>query len=329
MNLDVQFQNTLPSPPPGKSGWPWTSSLPLFAPLMPNGELWPKISIVTPSYNQGEYLEETIRSILLQNYPNLEYFVIDGGSNDGSVDIIKKYDRWITHWVSEKDGGQAHAINKGLQYCSGDIFNWINSDDYLMDGALKVIAKNIIGYDAVAGAVINFDNTRSILVQSAALSAKKMIEDDASVIYQQPGTWLRLDNLKKIGDLSENLHFSFDWLMTICYLNSYQRVKYINDVVAKFRLHNKSKTVNCGSDFRRERMLISIDVMYREEFFSKHGCNAIQSLRKSLWIEEIDRLNSEGQSGMHKIKNIVCAILLNITSYPYRYALGAIKKLIF
>jgi glycosyltransferase involved in cell wall biosynthesis len=329
MNHNFQVSSTFPGPPPGKMGWPWASSLPLFEPLMPNGDSWPKISIVTPSFNQGEFLEETIRSVLLQNYPNLEYIIIDGGSNDTSVEIIKKYAPWIKFWVSEQDNGQAHAINKGLGHCTGDIFNWINSDDYLEDGALKIIANNIVGYDAVAGAVLNFDGTIKTLVQSAALSADKMISGDISVIYQQPGTWLRVEKLKEVGGAPEGLHFSFDWLMTVNYLNSFIKVKYINDVLANFRLHNKSKTVNSGSDFRREIMLISIDLMYRKDFYAKYGCRAFQCLHKSLWIEEIDRLNSADGPRIIKIKTILYALFWNIISYPYRYGLGAIKKLMF
>jgi glycosyltransferase involved in cell wall biosynthesis len=91
----------------------------------------PKISILTPSYNQGQYIEQTIQSILSQNYPNLEYIVIDGGSTDNTVEILKKYDQHITYWVSEKDRGQSHAINKGIEKCTGVLFNWLNSDDYL------------------------------------------------------------------------------------------------------------------------------------------------------------------------------------------------------
>jgi glycosyltransferase involved in cell wall biosynthesis len=102
----------------------------------------PKITIITPSFNQGKYIERTIQSVLSQDYPNLEYIIIDGGSTDQTVDIIKKYERHLKYWVSEKDNGQSHAINKGLKYATGDIINWLNSDDYLEPQALNVIAES-------------------------------------------------------------------------------------------------------------------------------------------------------------------------------------------
>ena len=91
---------------------------------------YPKISIVTPSFNQGKYIEQTIQSVLTQNYPNLEYIIIDGGSTDKTVDIIKKYEQQLSYWVTEPDKGQTDAINKGFAKCTGEIFNWINSDDF-------------------------------------------------------------------------------------------------------------------------------------------------------------------------------------------------------
>lgn len=118
----------LPAPPPGREGWPWTVACP---PL--TGD-WPRLSIVTPSYNQGAFIEETIRSVLLQGYPDLEYLVLDGGSRDETVAVLQRYGRWLT-WVSEPDGGQADAINKGLVRATGALLAYINSDDYYLPGA--------------------------------------------------------------------------------------------------------------------------------------------------------------------------------------------------
>ena len=98
---------------------------------------YPRISIVTPSYNQGQFIEQTIRSVLLQNYPNLEYIIIDGGSTDNTVETIEKYEQYITYWVSEPDRGQSHAINKGFARCTGEIMAWLNSDDLYLPSALK------------------------------------------------------------------------------------------------------------------------------------------------------------------------------------------------
>lgn len=136
----------LPPPPPGKTGWPWTEETPSLPASLPTGRPWPRVSVVTPSYNQGHYLEETIRSILLQGYPDLEYFVIDGNSTDDSVSVICRYERWLAGWVSEKDAGQADAINKGFARTTGEMLNWVNSDDLLLPGAVGKAARFFAGH---------------------------------------------------------------------------------------------------------------------------------------------------------------------------------------
>ena len=128
---------------------------------------YPKISIVTPSYNQGQFIEETILSVLDQDYPDLEYLIIDGGSTDNTIDIIRKYSKHLTYWVSEPDRGQSHAINKGFAICTGEIFNWLNSDDLLLNNALSSVAEAYCSseaeYKIVVGNCIwgvNKDNVR-------------------------------------------------------------------------------------------------------------------------------------------------------------------------
>ncbi len=109
--------------------------------VLPNGKPWPRISIVTPSFNHGHYIEETIKSILLQGYPNLEYAIIDGGSTDSTIEVIHKYEHLLSFWVSEKDQGQYDAINKGFAESSGEIMAWLNSDDVYMPWTLQTVAE--------------------------------------------------------------------------------------------------------------------------------------------------------------------------------------------
>ncbi len=126
---------------PVKSGRPWTEPSAPLPTALPSCSAWPRISIVTPSYNQCDFIEETIRSVLTQGYPNLEYIVIDGGSTDGSVEIIRRYDRDLAFWVTEKDRGHYHALNKGFAQTTGEIMAWINSSDMYCPWTFAVVAQ--------------------------------------------------------------------------------------------------------------------------------------------------------------------------------------------
>jgi len=131
--MDDMSDSQLSKSPTGGMGWPWSKGKAgSFPPLAE----WPKITVVTPSFNQGQFIEETIRSVLLQDYPNLEYLIIDGGSTDDTLTIIRRYEPWITKWVSEADEGQADAINKGFALSAGELLCWLNSDDLFYPGHL-------------------------------------------------------------------------------------------------------------------------------------------------------------------------------------------------
>jgi len=254
----------LPVPAKHKTGWPWTEESERLQEKMPDGQPWPKMSIVTPSYNQGRFIEETIRSVLLQGYPNLEYIIIDGGSTDNSVEIIKKYSPWLTYWVSESDRGQSHAINKGLAHCSGDIFNWINSDDLLCPSALRAVAAawRKTSNSIIAGPVVDFkpDGTERIIAPNGLtmekfLNIKKAREN--SWIWHQPGTYLPLSEVKMAGGVREELRFTMDHFLMVDLLQRCN-VVYIPELLAKFRLHNKSKTMTfgfCQFDLERVKAL--------------------------------------------------------------------------
>src|SRR5579863_7058205 len=166
----------LPPPPDGKTGWPWTEESPSMPPCRTDGTAWPRISIVTPSYNQGEFIEETIRSILLQGYPDLEYFVLDGGSTDGSVDVIRKYQPWLTWWDSGKDDGQTDAINRGLQKSSGQLFNWINSDDMLLPNGLFEIASAFRGRPVAAPIITGSGISSTQMLLDRRLSTAALVK---------------------------------------------------------------------------------------------------------------------------------------------------------
>jgi len=166
---------------------------------------WPKVSIVTPSYNQGRFLERTILSVLNQNYPNLEYIIMDGGSTDGSIEIIRKYEKYLAHWVSEKDGGQAHAIVKGFGRCTGKILAYLNSDDTYVSEALLEVSRAFMRHptcDLVFGDT-NFIDAADNMIGECRFTRF----DFATLIYEgsslhQPSAFWASDTYRVVGGLN-------------------------------------------------------------------------------------------------------------------------------
>lgn len=219
---------------------------------------YPKISIVTPSFNQGPYLEQTIQSVLDQNYPNLEYIIIDGGSTDESVEIIKKYERYLAYWVSEPDKGQSDALNKGLAKCTGQIFNWINSDDYFEPGALHKVAQAFVNNPhalQVCGYTRLFeDGTDKTVLKHRC----ELFESTEKTIIQQrinqQGAFYDLGAIRELGNINNSLNYVMDLELWLKFLSCYgqERIVLIDDLLAHFRLHPNSKTVEFEERFRRE-----------------------------------------------------------------------------
>lgn len=319
--------NELPPPLPGKTGWPWTEESPQLPDTMPDGSSWPRISIVTPSYNQGQFIEETIRSVLLQGYPNLEYIIIDGGSTDNSVEIIKKYEPWLAYWVSEPDRGQAHAITKGLERATGDIFNWINSDDSLTPGALRIVAEAFGDSHAIAGAVLNFgERGQKTVIANRALDPINMIRGDTGVVFHQPGLWLRRKAAIQCGGIDEQFHYAFDWDLTIRYLSLYPHVTYSRAVLACFRLHDKSKTVRNPGVFDKERIDILKKLLTLDQYKSLHK-ECRRRLRLVIWWTILDQLlNDETLSPWVRALRIILLACADPSARWSRLTLGAIRR---
>jgi glycosyltransferase involved in cell wall biosynthesis len=198
----------------GRSGWPWeVTETPLTD--EPVGG-WPRISVITPSFNQGEFLEMTIRSVLCQGYPNLEYIVIDGGSSDESLSIIRKYESRLSWWVSERDRGQSHAINKGLARASGDILCWLNSDDYYLPGTLALVGRTLAaesGDRALVGHVLKVytDGREAVTLPGSYEGRRRLLEIWKPYQMHQAAIFWRRELTEQIGLLREDLHLIMDF----------------------------------------------------------------------------------------------------------------------
>ncbi len=219
-------------------------------------ETLPKITVITPSFNQGGYIEETIRSILDQAYPNLEYFIIDGGSTDNTVDVIKKYQDKITWWISEKDRGQTDALNKGFRKSTGSILCWINSDDVLAPGCLQHVASlfQASKCNLVSGPIEIFDNQKRWRCAPAYQPGESLQVAIGKDFYNQPGTFFNREALHRVGLLDERLHYVMDkewWIRYLLYCGV-ESITVTDRILAYHRYHDTSKTIAQVDKFMTE-----------------------------------------------------------------------------
>ena len=213
-----------------------------------------KISIITPSYNQQEFLEKTILSVLGQGYTNLEYIIIDGGSTDGSVEIIKKYEDRIAYWVSEKDNGQAHAINKGFEMATGDIIAWINSDDYYLPGAFFTVAHllDTTKPELLFGQCIRVHLDEGYVNNTAPYKAHLHTDLLISDYLEQPATFWTREALTLAGILDSSLHFTFDWEWYIRLKILGVNFKPSETFFAVYQFHHRNKSNPNNNERNRE-----------------------------------------------------------------------------
>jgi glycosyltransferase involved in cell wall biosynthesis len=240
---------------------------------MPDGRVWPTITIVTPSFNQARFIEATLRSVLLQGYPSLEYFVLDGGSTDGSVEIIKKYEPWLTHWVSEADGGQSAAINRGLRLGSGLFATWINSDDLLYPKALANHAARV-GFHArtvYVGDCLYIDEKGTAVCMHRG--RVRSLEDLVRVrtIWRAPGQRGHIvqpevlfprELALEVGGLDPRNHNTMDYELWGMFLLAGAQFEYTQIPFAMFRLHGQQKT---GQGWTTTRSLVATAVNLAEQ----------------------------------------------------------------
>ena len=206
----------------------------------------PLVSIVTPSFNQARYLEATIQSVLSQNYPRLEYIIVDGGSTDGSVEIIKKYENKLAWWVSERDQGQTDAINKGFAHAKGDFLAWLNSDDTYEADALSPAVKFLQTHPEV-GLVYgnaNYINEDGHVIGRFPAAQTDLIRLRRGYVHvPQQAAFFRADLWRSVGPLDASFYFAMDYDLWVR-LAMHSQVKYVPQTWANFRLHTSGKTIS-------------------------------------------------------------------------------------
>jgi len=250
---------------------------------MMTGDGLPVISVVTPSYNQAQFLEAALRSVLDQDYPALEYLVVDGGSNDGSPEIIRRYAARLDWWVSEPDGGQSEAINKGLRRARGEILAWLNSDDCYLPGALQRVAEYFTLHpevDCLYGDLQVMDPSGQLLFTRKCIPYDYSVALYSGCMVPQPAFFFRRRVLERVGYLDESLHYSMDVDFFIRIGRARLVIHALPVALAGFRLQPGSKTITTQR-LRQEKQTLLGRYLYPGK--------TMNAWRRG-WLAALDRL---------------------------------------
>lgn len=297
----------------------------------------PRISIITPSLNQASYLDETLRSVSSQEYPELEHIVIDGGSTDDSVAVIRRHENRLAYWVSEPDAGQAHAINKGFERATGEIVGWLNSDDFLKPGALRSVGaffRDNPGADIACWPV-------DVVDEHGAFQERLMPRDlrdlpvwlAGTLPFPQMGTFWRRRCFTTLGRLNTELHYAFDFDFFARFI---QRGIYPailpSPVVAAFRMHAESKTVAQQEYFHREHEQITAQVLAgasrRDWRRYHHARNRILQLRRLRAIRDSSGSMSRRKTAVRLVVTLARQPAHTLTSrMVWKYAVRILRDM--
>jgi glycosyltransferase involved in cell wall biosynthesis len=257
-----------------------------------NQSKFPRISIVMPSFNQGEYIEASILSVIDQHYPNLQFIVIDGGSTDTTLDILEKYKSKIDKIISEKDNGQSDAINKGLLYVDGILFNWLNSDDLLTENSLFTLSEMFLNYkaDVIIGKTEAFDvYGKNILNRTSKLFSPAFA---LTSLMSQQSTFYNTEMIKKLGGVNNSLHYCMDWELWIRFTATFgmEKIVYSDAILGKFRLHPSSKTAISLPKFDIDKTAVALEILKSidSKSYLKLKTYSEASLYKKEWKTNIE-----------------------------------------
>ena len=278
-----------------------------------------KTAIVIPSLNQGKFLEETIQSVLNQDYPELEIFIIDGGSKDNSVEVIKKYESRITGWVSEKDSGQSEAINKGFERCTGEIVTWLCSDDLYTPGTLKMVNEVFNSLPPTVGVIHGNSEIfqgNSVINYDKGYGNWNLERQLAGMTFPQPSAFFRKSVLDKVGLLDERYHFGMDYDL-FARMRMISSFHYVDFFFSRYRLHNESKSTIATAKFIGEWIIVFNSIIKGLELNS-----VIEKLKEFGLSQETNgntiMFFAQKKGAFHPdIEKLLYYFLVNVIRYDY------------